>query len=266
VQSLAHIWLASRQSACYFAAKIGAVNSTVSSPSNSVLFRWVPWIAVAALCAMLLVVSLQLRSLPARYRALIADLQGEMKQLRTQMKDLFAINEQQEREIEAFRQVNAKLTKENAEWIRLTEYLKQEIGNQNVKSAQSQERFAEQTALIELIEDPTINVATLADPSNKTRACARVYWHGATKKGVVVVANLAPVLKGNGASLELWTFCGKSPAAPTKLFWTDPAGQGAYPIEVPGHLTCVDKFTVTLEATDDELLPVPKGAVVLASK
>src|SRR6185503_21015837 len=96
----------------------------------------------------------------------------------------------------------------------------QKIDTQNVKFASLEQKVSEQEAFLELMKDPAISVANLADPKGG-KSTAKVYWHSVTKKGMVVVSNLQAVPKGKGTSLELWTFCGDKPPVATKLFWTE---------------------------------------------
>jgi anti-sigma-K factor RskA len=124
----------------------------------------------------------------------------------------------------------------------------------------------EQQQRLALVMDPAIRVATLADPKAASKAAAKVYWQEATKSGLIVVSNVEPVLKGQGKSLELWAICGDKPPAPAGIFWTDASGHGSREVKLMGDLACVDKFAVSVEATDNVPLPSPKGSIVLVGQ
>jgi anti-sigma-K factor RskA len=228
-----------------------------------VWFRWIPWTLVAVLCVALGITWLRLHLVSEKNRLLDERNQLVQKKTETQLTELKGEQADYVARLEA---ANERLNKENTRFIREADMWREEMDSQKIKLLALDHAVTEQSARLELLLDPATAIVPLAEPKGETRASGRVFWHGGTKKGLVAVFHLDPVLKGKGQSLMLWTFCGNKPPAATALFWTDVKGQGLVPITIPADLTCVDKFAVTVEATDSEWFAAPKGPIVLLGK
>lgn len=200
-----------------------------------------------------------------------------------------ARTDKQQRDIESLQTTNMQLVKEREQLLQAANELRQQLEAQRVQVAALEKqtgeqadavtrghaqiaaleaRIAEKTDALDLLMDPAIRVSQLANPDPKkgSPATGRVFWHSGRKEGWIVVANLEPVRKGSGKSLELWGICGKDKPMPGTVFWTDESGRGAFPIKLTGEPACLDKFAVTIEPTDAEPLPAPTGTMVLLSK
>lgn len=242
---------------------MAAVNETNPPSNTGLLFRWIPWTIAAVLGVALGVIWLRLHLVTEKSRLL--DERNRLVQTKTEMQ-LSEFKSEQMDYVGQLEAANARLSRENTRFIREADMWREEMDSQKVKLLALDHTVSEQAAKLGLLLDSATSVAQLADPKGETSANGRVFWHTGTKKGLLVVANLDPVLKGKGRSLTLWTFCGNKPSVATALFWTDLKGSAACPITIPGDVACADKFAVTVEQTDTELFDAPKGPVVLLGK
>lgn len=291
---------------------------------SALIFRWVPWTAVAVLIAMLAVTIKQMRALTDRYTSgqldsmalqqrvsdltqqnqqqsgmidkqnnAIGDLKSRLSTLSKESLEQAAqqrvTNKKMQQDADALNLANTRLGAEKEILLRTTNELRlqleaqrtqvasltKQIGEQGDALARGngqitalEARIAETTAALTLLTDPSLEVVPLGNPDPKKRSSAagHFFWHSGRKEGWVVVSNLDPVTKGSGKSLELWAICGKQAPVPARVFWTDTAGKGSFPVKLTGDLGCADRFAVTVEPTDDTPLPVQTGPMVLLSK
>ena len=164
-------------------------------------------------------------------------------------------------ELETLRATNREMTDEKDALRRAAEEMRQQIERQSLQTAALQRRIDEQTASLDLVMDPAIRVAPLADPKGETRAVAKVYWHGTRKTGLMVFSNLVPVRQDQGKCLELWAICGNQPPVAAGIGWTDDSGHGVLEVKLAKDVACIDKFAVTVERAGG--VPAPEGSVIL---
>ncbi len=266
---------------------------------ESLLLGWLPWMATAAMCVLLVIMTGQMRTMTQRYleqqseneksQALLtgqitkisqlsSNLEAQARDFKAQAEQLQAENEALERDTQTLKATNAKLAADKIELLRVTDELRQQAARQDaqVTSLQTQlsdhdalvatlqKQLSEQNARLGLLMDPAIRLAQLADPKNGSKATARVYWQDATKQGMIIVSNLQPILEGEGKDLELWALCGNLPPVPAGLFWTDSTGHGVMEIRLSKELACADKFAVTIEPEGG--VQAPTGPVVLVGQ
>jgi anti-sigma-K factor RskA len=256
---------------------------------GALVFRWMPWVATAALAALVVVLNGrlhkvndqlavatthsnelvsqgtnqqskfvelngQIAELTARIAAQSTEFKEQTDQLRTQ-------NAEQKQDIEALQAVNNRLTAEKAELQRIADELRQKLDRGDAQVAALEKKLTEQAASLELVMDPAIRVAQMTDPKGQTKAIAKVYWHDVKKTGLVVVSNLDPVVQGKGKCLELWTICGTEKPVAAGIGWTDASGHGILQIKLEKPIACADKFAVSVERAGG--VPAPEGPIVL---
>jgi anti-sigma-K factor RskA len=259
----------------------------------AVLFRYVPWAAIAVLVVMLVGKNNQihtteglLQSMTASYNELLqkndeqqkalaqqqggltnlsARLDAQAKEFKDKMDQLTAANNQQQRDMEALRAANRELTEDKDAVTRAADQMREQLEKQTLQTAALQKRIDEQTGTVDFLMDPAIRVMPLLpDPKAQTKAVAKVYWNGAKKAGIMVVSNLAPVAQGRGKCLELWAICGTEPPVPAGIGWTDDSGSGRLQIKLSKDMACVDKFAVTVERSGG--VPAPEGSIILVGQ
>ena len=241
---------------------------------RSMLLGWIPWTATAVLCVLLLGAALTRREAlrrledqaadAAQQRAVLMQQNKRITELSAALEDrtkALALQEQLRRDIETLKAGNQKLAGEKAELMRTAEELRKRIAQQDLEVASFRKDLEEQRARLPLLTDPAIRVAQMADPTGASKATAKTYWQGTKKTGLVIVANVMPVVKGQGKCLELWAFCGEEPPVPAGLFWTDNTGNGVGEIKLAKEMACVSKFAVSVEPAAG--VPAPTGPVVL---
>jgi anti-sigma-K factor RskA len=245
---------------------------------RALILRWIPWAATAALCVLVLVMTDQMRTVTGQLEMAVfrqnqavsekMDLQKEVsglneqiRQFQSQVEQLSARNDAQQRSIETLHAANDRLTTEKAELQQATDQLRRQLDQQTVQVASLEKKIAEQSASLEFLMDPAIRVAQMKHPKLETKALAKVYWHDDKKTGLVVASNLEPVLQGGDKCLELWVICGNEAPVPAGIGWTDAAGHGVLQIRPGKELACADKFAVTIEPAGG--LPVPTGPMIL---
>ena len=265
----------------------------------TLLLGWVPWLATAALCALVLVMTVQMRTMTQRYlqqqggneksQALLtgqiaditrlsSNLEAQAGEFKAQAEQLHAQNESLERDKETLKATNGKLAADKIDLAHLADEFRQQISQQQaqVSSLQSQlgdrdavaaalqRQISDQNDRMALLLDPAVRLAPLADPKNATKATGRIYWLDAAKEGLVIVSNLQPILEGEGKDLELWVLCGNQPPVQAGLFWTDNTGHGVTQIKMANESACADKFLVTIEPEGG--VQAPTGPVVLSGQ
>ncbi len=205
-------------------------------PARFVWWQWIPWAATAALACLLVGAQNELRirnQLFESTRARNAEQASEITQLHGRVENLQIEN----------RQLHDTLERQELQVVSLR------------KQVEAQE------SSLALLMEPTIRVAQLGDPGGKTKAAGKAYWDNGKRTGLIVVSEIAPVVKGKGQCIELWTICGNGAPQPAGIGYTDESGRGVVKIRVPQQFACADKFAVSIEPDGGK--PSPTGPVVL---
>ena len=218
---------------------------------SSAWITWIPWAFAAAASVALVLSVLAARSERSEFSAQLAKrdrtLQAQANQFQAKIEVLLAQKE--------------RLDTEKAALIKAVDELHQQVDRQDLNMVSLQRDFERQRATLDLVMDPSIRVAQLADPAGKTKATARAYWQETQKTGLIVVSNVSPVLQGDNKRLELWAICGDQPPVPAGLFWTDKAGHGVGEIKLTKQVACAPKFAVSIEPAGG--VDAPTGPIVL---
>ena len=258
---------------------------------SALAIRWVPWMSAVVLAVLVVMLNSQLQkasnqlgaattrntelasqdtdqqsrltALNGQIAELIAQVAAQSREFKEQSDQLRNQNNQQKQDIEALQNVNNHLAAEKQELQRITDDLRQKLDRDDAQVAALEKKLTEQNALLQLVTDPAIRVAPLADPKGQSKAIAKVYWHDVKKTGLLVVSNLAPVVQGKDKCLQLWISCGNDKPVPAGIGWTDAAGHGVLQIKSENPIICADKFAVTLERAGG--VPVAEGPMILIS-
>ncbi len=231
---------------------------------GALVFRFIPWAATTVFAVMLISANNQIRTTERLLQSMTSNYNGRQDNLAAQTKELNQLragNEERQRELETLRVANRELTDEKDALRRAAEEMRQQIERQSLQTAALQKRIDEQAASLDLVMDPAIRVAPLADPKGETRAVAKVYWHSTRKTGLMVFSNLVPVRQDQGKCLELWAICGNQPPVAAGVGWTDDSGHGVLEVKLAKDIACIDKFAVTVERAGG--VPAPEGSVIL---
>ena len=238
---------------------------------GALVFRFVPWAATAVFAILWISANSRIRtaerllqSMTSSYNEQQGNLTARLDAQTKELSQLRAGNEERQREQETLRAANRELTDEKDALRRAAEEMRQQIERQTLQTAALQKKIDEQTASLDLVLDPAIRVAPLADPKGETRAVAKVYWHSARKTGLMVFSNLAPVQQDRGKCLELWAICGNQPPVAAGIGWTDDSGHGVLEVKLAKDIACIDKFAVTVERAGG--VAAPEGSVVLVEQ
>jgi anti-sigma-K factor RskA len=246
------------------------------------ILRGIPWAAAVVLAIMLMSANGQLRELTRWRQAMTEDynkllakndeqhggitnltarLDAQAQQFQEQIVKLRAENVEQQQSLKTLRAANAELDAEKVQLQRATDRMREQLEQQIPQTAALLKKVNEQTASLELLTDPAIRIAPLADPKGQAKATAKVYWQTEKKTGLMVVANLIPVVEGQGKCLEIWAICGGEPPVPAGIGWTDESGHGNLQVKLVKDIACIDKFAVTVENTGG--VPAPEGSIIL---
>jgi anti-sigma-K factor RskA len=256
---------------------------------GALLFRWVPWLATAALAALVVMLNGQLQkvtgqlsaltgrnselltqgtdqqskvlALNNQIAALTARVTAQSNEFKEQTDQLHKQNDQQKQDIEALQAVNNRLTAEKQQLQRIADELRQKIDLADAQVAALEKKLIEQNISLELFMDPAIRVIPMTDPTGATKAVAKAYWHDAKRAGLMVASGLKPVIKGKDKCLELWAMCGKEPPVSAGLFWTDDTGRAAIQIKLAKPAACIEKLAVSVEPANGS--PAPTGEMLL---
>jgi anti-sigma-K factor RskA len=231
---------------------------------GALVFRFIPWAATAVFAVMLISANSQIRTRERLLQLMMSSHSEQQSNLAAQtneLKQLRAGNEERQRELETLRTANREVADERDSLRRAAEEMRQQIERQTLQTAGLQKKVDEQAVTLDLVMDPAIRVAPLADPKGETKATAKVYWHDARKTGLMVFSNLVPVPQDQGKCLELWAICGNQPPVAAGIGWTDDSGHGVLEVKLAKDIACIDKFAVTVERGGGA--PAPEGLVVL---
>ncbi len=246
-----------------------------------VFLGWVPWMATAVVCVLLVGATLSRREAlqraadhaadAAQQRTVLMQQNKQITELKsaldnklhalTQLDQLRESNEAISKEMSALRANNVKLGTEKAELVKTAEELRKKVSKQDLQVSALQQRIDRQGVELNLVMDPAVRVVQMSDPAGKSKVTGKVYWHNTRKTGRVVVSSAPAVEKGGGQCLELWAICGDQPPVPAGLFWTDGAGHGVGEITLAKEVACVSKFAVSIEPAAG--VAAPTGLVVL---
>ena len=158
------------------------------------------------------------------------------------------------------RAAHTELNAEKVQLQRAADRMREQLEQQIQQTASLLKKANEQTASLELLTDPTIRIAPLADPKGEAKANAKVYWQSEKKTGLMVVSSLTPVVEGRKC-LEIWAICGTEPPVPAGIGWTDETGRGNLRVKLAKDIACIDKFAVTVENTGG--VSAPEGSIIL---
>jgi hypothetical protein len=174
---------------------------------SALVLGWMPWTATAILCVLLIGAGLTRREAlrraedqaaqAARHRTILAQQNKQISELKTQLEEKSRQQDEVQRRVEQLRVSNGDL--------------RRQVQPQDLP-------VASLNASLGVLLDPATRVVQMTDPSRASKSAARAYWNESKKTGVVVVSNLAPVVKGQGKCLELWVYCGDQPPMPAGLF------------------------------------------------
>jgi anti-sigma-K factor RskA len=169
--------------------------------------------------------------------------------------------------LESLKEINLKLLDERDVLLRKSEQLREEVRaqltQQEPQVAALRQVADERRNRLDLLLDPDTRVVALSDPSGLSKAVARIYWNGGRKTGLAKLANLQPVTKTQGKTLEVWVKCESGGFVPAGLGWTDDDGGAVVEVKPAKELPCVDKFAITVESLNGA--PFPTGPILLQS-
>jgi anti-sigma-K factor RskA len=253
------------------------------------ILRGLPWAATAVLAVMLVGANNQLRettrllhsttdsynhllsqnteqqggltNLTARLDAQEKEYATQSQQLQEQIEKLRVQNEEQRKNLKTLAVTNRELDAEKGQLQHAAERMREQLEQQIQQTALLLKKSNDQAASLDLLMDPAIRVAPLADPKGEAKGTAKVYWQGEKKTGLMVVSNLTPVIEGQGKCLEIWAICGTEPPVPAGIGWTDDSGHGNLRVKLAKEIACVDKFAVTVEKTGG--VATPEGSIIL---
>jgi anti-sigma-K factor RskA len=253
------------------------------------ILRGLPWVATAVLAVLLFGANGQLhqtmrllQSTTDSYNSLLAqsnEQQGgltnltvrldtqakqyaaQTQQLQEQIDKLRVENAEQQQGLKTLAATNKELDIEKGQLQNAADRMREQLEQQIQQTALLLKKINEQTASLDLLMDPTIRIAPLADPKGEAKAAARVYWQGEKKTGLMVVSNLTPVIEGQGKCLEIWAICGTEPPVPAGIGWTDESGHGSLRVKPAKEIACIDKFAVTVENAGG--VSTPEGSIIL---
>jgi hypothetical protein len=253
------------------------------------ILRGLPWAATAVLAVLLISAKGQLRemtrlrqamteaynnllaqnneqhggltNLTARLDTQAKEYAGQAQQFQDQIDKLRVQNEQQKQNLKTLAATNKELDAEKSQLQHAAERMREQLEQQIQQTALLLKKVNEQTTSLDLLMDPAIRVAPLADPKGEAKGTAKIYWQGEKKTGLMVVSNLTPVIEGQGKCLEIWAICGTEPPVPAGIGWTDDSGHGNLRVKLAKDIACVDKFAVTIEKTGG--VAAPEGSIIL---
>ena len=253
------------------------------------ILRGLPWAATAVLVVMLYGANSQIRettrllqsttgsynqllakdteqqggltNLTARLDAQTKEHTAQVQQFQEQVDKLRVQNDEKQQDLKTLGAANRELDVEKAQLQRAADRMRQQLEQQIQQTASLQKRVNEQTTSLDLLMDPAIRIAPLADPKGEAKGTAKVYWQSEKKTGLMAVSNLTPVLEGRGKCLEIWAICGTEPPVPAGIGWTDESGHGSLRVNLVKDIACIDKFAVTVENTGG--VAVPEGQIIL---
>jgi anti-sigma-K factor RskA len=231
------------------------------------VLRFIPWAATAVFAVMLVSANSQIRTREHLLQSMTSSYGEQQNNVAAQTKELSRLrtsNEGLQHDLETLRAANRELTDEKDGLRRAAEEMRQQIERQTLQTAALQRKIDEQAASLDLVMDPAIRVAPLADPKGETRGVAKVYWHSTRKTGLMVFSNLVPVPQDQGKCLELWAICGSQPPVAAGIGWTDDSGHGVLEVKLAKDIACIDKFAVTVERAGG--VPAPEGSVILTGQ
>jgi anti-sigma-K factor RskA len=263
---------------------------------GSLILRVLPWVATAVLAVMLFGANNQIRqtthlleSTTDSYNRLLAknnEQQGGLTDLTTrlnaqanrleaqskesaaqarqyqeQVDKLRVENVQQQQDLKTLGAANKELDAEKIQLQRAADRMREQLEQQIQQTTLLLKKVNEQTVSLDLLMDPTIRIAPLADPKGEAKGTAKVYWQAEKKTGLMAVSDLMPVLEGQGRCLEIWAICGTEPPVPAGIGWTDQSGHGNLRVKLVRDIACIDKFAVTVENAGG--VPVPEGSIIL---
>jgi anti-sigma-K factor RskA len=254
-----------------------------------IILRGLPWAATAVLAIMLVSANGQLRemtrlrqamtedynnllakndeqhggltNLTARLDAQAREYAAQAQQFQKQVEELRVQNEEQQQNLKTLGAANKELDAEKVQLQRAADRMREQLEQQIQQTALLLKKVNEQTVSLDLLMDPTIRIAPLADPKGEARATAKIYWQSEKKTGLMVVSNLTPVVEGHGKCLEIWAICGTQPPVPAGIGWTDESGHGNLRVKLAKDIACIDKFAVTVESAGG--VPAPEGSIIL---
>ncbi len=253
------------------------------------ILRGLPWVATAALAVLLVGANSQLQemtrlrqatldsynlllgknneqqggltNLTARLDAQAREYAAQTQQFQEQVDKLRVQNEEQQRNLNSLSAANKELDAEKVQLQHAADRMREQLEQQIQQTALLLKKVNEQTVSLDLLMDPTIRIAPLADPKGESKATAKVYWQAEKKTGLMIVSNLTPVVQGQGKCLEIWAICGTEPPVPAGVGWTDETGHGNLRVKLVKDIACVDKFAVTVENAGG--VPAPEGSIIL---
>lgn len=202
-----------------------------------------------------------LTNLTVRLNAQARQYTVQAQQLQEQIDKLRVENVEQQENLKTLAATNKELDTEKGQLQHAADRMREQLEQQIQQTTLLLKKVNEQTASLDLLMDPTIRIAPLADPKGEAKATAKVYWQGEKKTGLMVVSNLTPVIEGQGKCLEIWAICGTEPPVPAGIGWTDESGHGNLRVKLAKEIACIDKFAVTVENTGG--VSVPEGSIIL---
>jgi anti-sigma-K factor RskA len=255
------------------AAPVSARRAVAERPERegpglgALVFRFIPWAAAVVLAVMLISANNQIHSREHVLQSMTSSYNEQQDNVATQTKELSQLrtsNEGLQHDLTTLHAATRELTDERDALRRTAEEMRQQIERQALQTVALQKKVDEHAASLDLVMDPTIRVAPLADPKGETRAVAKVYWHSTRKTGRMVFANLVPVPQHQGKCLELWAICSNQPPVAAGIGWTDDSGGGVLEVKLAKDIACIDQFTVTVERAGG--VSAPEGSVILTGQ